>query len=216
MTDSNEPIHVQRQVTSRRRSLDSMSPLRRLTRSGTYPSGSPVSPHLPLSRIHLDTVRPMLSASSALAQIYPSVVDQTLEERMELNHDLFFANESARTSRGVLRRRVLAGTHHPSISSVQQHTEFVDVSAGGHSMPDPAPVTQLHQNSKMMLRARMMSPEEDDDIDESPEVSTAAAVGVVEDELESPGSVVVLNRLSDLEKRQARIEVLLEQIVSKL
>ena len=133
-------------------------------------------------------------------------------ERMELNHDLFFANESARTSRGVLRRRVLAGTHRPSISSVQQHTEFVDVSTGGHSMPDPAPVTQLHQNSKMMLRARMMSPEED----ESPEVSTAAAVGVVEDELESPGSVVVLNRLSDLEKRQARIEVLLEQIVSKL
>ena len=61
-----------------------------------------------------------------------------------------------------------------------------------------------------------MSPEGDDDIDESPEVSTAAAVGVVEDELESPGSVVVLNRLSDLEKRQARIEVLLEQIVSKL
>lgn len=214
MTDSNEPIHVQRQMTSRRRSLDSMSPFRRLTRSGTYSSGSPVSPHLPPSRIHLDTVRPMQSASSALAQIYPPVVDQIPEERTELNHDLFFANESARTSRGVLRRRMLAGTPYPSISSVQQHTGFVDVSTGGRSMPNPAPVTQLHQNSKSMVRARMMSPEEDDDNDESPEVSAAAAG--VEDELESPGSVVFLNRLGDLEKRQARMEVLLEQIVSKL
>jgi len=59
-----------------------------------------------------------------------------------------------------------------------------------------------------------MSPEEDVDTDESPEISAAA---VTEDELlESPGSVVVLNRLGDLEKRQARMEALLEQIVSKL
>jgi len=58
-----------------------------------------------------------------------------------------------------------------------------------------------------------MSPEEEVDTDESPEVSAAAAV---EDELDSPGSVVVLNRLGDMEKRQARIEVLLQQIVSKL
>jgi len=109
---------------------------------------------------------------------------------------------------------MLAGTPYPSISSVQQHTGFVDVFTGGRSMPNPAPVTQLHQNSKSMVRARMMSPEEDDDNDESPEVSAAAAG--VEDELESPGSVVFLNRLGDLEKRQARMEVLLEQIVSKL
>jgi len=144
--------------------------------------------------------------------MYPPIVDLIPEERMDLNHDFFLANESARTSRGVLRRRVLT-TQYPSIASVQHHTGFIDVPTGGHSMPEPAPVTQLHQNLRSMLRARM-SPEEDVDTDESPEISAAA---VTEDELlESPGSVVVLNRLGDLEKRQARMEALLEQIVSKL
>ena len=172
-----------------------------------------MSPHVSLPRVHLDTLilgRPMQSVSSPLAQMYPPVVDQIPEERMDLNSDIFSANGSVRTSRGVLRRRMIA-THYPSISSVQ-HTGFVDIPTSGYSMPESAPVNQSHQNSKSVLRARM-SPEEEVDTDESPEVSAAAAV---EDELDSPGSVVVLNRLGDMEKRQARIEVLLQQIVSKL
>lgn len=199
MIDSNEVTHLQREATSRRRSSDSITPFKRLTRSALYHSGSPMSTHRLVPRIHLDTLvsgRPTQSASSPLAQMYPPVVDQIPEARMDSSDS--FVNESARASRGVLRRRMIA-TRYPSVSSVQ------------HSMPETTPATQLHQHFRSIIKEKLPAdPEAGIDIDEP------LGASVIEDESTSAGSVIISRRLSDMEKRQARIEVLLEQIVSKL
>lgn len=199
MTDSNEVSHLQREATSRRRSSDSITPFKRLTRSALYRSGSPMSTHRLVPRIYLDTLvsgRPTQSASSPLAQMYPPVVDQIPEARMDSSDS--FVNESARASRGVLRRRMIA-TRYPSVSSVQ------------HSMPETTPATQLHQHFRSIIKEKLPAdPEASIDIDEP------LGASAIEDESTSAGSVIISRRLSDMEKRQARIEVLLEQIVSKL
>lgn len=158
-----------------------------------------MSTHRLVPRIYLDTLvsgRPTQSASSPLAQMYPPVVDQIPEARMDSSDS--FVNESARASRGVLRRRMIA-TRYPSVSSVQ------------HSMPETTPATQLHQHFRSIIKEKLPAdPEAGIDIDEP------LGASAIEDESTSAGSVIISRRLSDMEKRQARIEVLLEQIVSKL
>lgn len=181
---------------------------------------------------------------SPLAQIYPSLVDQIPEEQGDW--DDASANGSAATgatgSRAMsgvsntphTRRRLMSmqqqhpNTHAslavPSVRRVGHAETPTSAIPAGRSTGDtsPAPAIQVQRSSGSDTGEKLptcMSPEQLVDVGDEP--PKASALEDTIEEAEEAGAdpaitVDVGRRLNDIEKRQERIEGLLEQIVSKL
>ncbi|KAF9454340.1 hypothetical protein P691DRAFT_754822 [Macrolepiota fuliginosa MF-IS2] len=208
-TESNEPVDI-RIENSRRRSSASTST--KMPTRGGHRSESP-SPHRPVPRLRVDSLfnRPITmpqSFASPLAQIYPPLVENIPEEQPEESNGDHTPSTNPTSKASGASSVPFARKRNLSMQSPLATTARVPTM--GHSNPmqfrKPSGSTVGEKSPNLPLSPEQM---------EEYQAPTASAVEEVEENA-PPADVSLEKRLTEIEKRQMRIETLLEQIVDRL